>query len=355
MIIEEIFQMASSVWMRINPIAVVLAVFVNVGLFTWLASHPVHGQPAFGASVQQLDRQQECTILDIGDVACRDSDFYPTKEKDIFQVDEDDEEDPMLAKMPGLDFKAYRRADISRMYQEAQGSRVEKKPAFNGQAGKFVNMSPERLDLYWENADGPMGHYISHTGPFESTGTSTFPDHVFHFIRPKTDEVVCTFRMQKGTSVYYCDPFVPNDLSDPSAGKYKGSVLSKDILDSTQLELYKAAQFNREFAPLYKNFTGGSEWLGNYPTQPPKHHMWRADYFGQEHKIQTLETQFLELPPHDVLHRLTSRELRRNATDSPSLMKYRAPGVMNITIRAVSVEPRIFQIDGFLSDVEVDQ
>ena len=59
------------------------------------------------------------------------------------------EEDPMLAKMPGLDFKAYRRADISSFYQEERGSRTEKKPNFTGQAGKFVNMSPERLDLYW--------------------------------------------------------------------------------------------------------------------------------------------------------------------------------------------------------------
>ena len=336
--------------------AIFLAILTNVALFTWLASHhPVHGQPALGATVQQLDRQQTCSILDIGDIACRESDNVPSDDMLRFQIDTTNtEEDPKLAKMPGSDFKAYRRADIDSMYREPPGSRIEKTPVFNGQAGKFVNMSPERLDLYWENTDG-MRHYISHAGPFESTGTSTFPGHVFHFVRPKTDEIVCTFPMQKGTAVYYYDPFVAYDASDPSAGKYNGPVLSKSELDERKLELYEAAQFNREFAPIYKNFTGGSEWLGNYPTEPPKHHMWRADYFGQEHFVQTRETQFVTLPPREVLHRLSSQQLRRNLTDSPAMMQYRASGIMNITIKAVSVEPRIFQIDGFLSEVEVDQ
>ena len=335
--------------------AIFLAILTNVALFTWLASHhPVHGQPALGATLQQLDRQQTCTILDIGDVAFRESDNVPSDDISPFQVDTM-EEDPKLAKMPGFDFKAYRRADIDNMYREAPGSRIEKKPLFKGQAGKFVNMSPERLDLYWENIDGPMGHFISHAGGFESTGTSTFPDHVFHFVLPKTEEIVCTFRMQKGTAVYYCDPFVPYDASDPSAGKYSGPIRSKSDLDQRHLELYENAQLNREFAPIYKNFTGGSEWLGNYPTEPPKHHIWRADYFGQEHFVQTRETQFVELPPKEVLHRMTSQQLRRNTTDPPAMMQYRLPGVMNITIKTVSVEPRIFQIDGFLSEVEVDQ
>ena len=64
-------------------------------------------------------------------------------------VDIEDEEDPMLQKMPDFDFKAYVRQDISSFYGEKPGSRTEKQPSFRGQAGKFVNMSPERLSLYW--------------------------------------------------------------------------------------------------------------------------------------------------------------------------------------------------------------
>lgn len=59
------------------------------------------------------------------------------------------EQDPMLERMPNLNFKAYKRADISSMYREPAGSRVEQTPDFVGQAGKFVNMGPKRLDLYW--------------------------------------------------------------------------------------------------------------------------------------------------------------------------------------------------------------
>ena len=63
---------------------------------------------------------------------------------------EPDEEDPMLQPMPGMpDFKAYIRQDISTFYREEPGSRTEQEPSFRGQAGKFVNMSPERLSLYW--------------------------------------------------------------------------------------------------------------------------------------------------------------------------------------------------------------
>jgi hypothetical protein len=61
----------------------------------------------------------------------------------------EDQEDPMLQQMPDVDFKAYVRQDISSFYGEKPGSRTEQKPSFNGQAGKFVNMSPERLSLYW--------------------------------------------------------------------------------------------------------------------------------------------------------------------------------------------------------------
>lgn len=163
--------------------------------------------------------------------------------------------------------------------------------------------------------------------------------------------------MKKGTSVYYCDPFVPHDSSDPSAGEVRGPVLDREaILDDDEQEaLYQAAQLNRDFAKAYKNFTGGSEWLANYPSQPPRHYMWRADYFGQQHVVPTRETHFVALPAeHDLPHHLSLEQMRRHGSNI-SLAEYRAPGVLNVTLTAVSVAPRIFQIDGFLSDVEVEQ
>ena len=120
-------------------------------------------------------------------------------------------------------------------------------------------------------------------------------------------------------------------------------------------ELYDAANFNRDFAHLYRNFTGGSEWLANFPPKKPEHHMWRADYLGQQHTIQTVETKFIELPPENELIKLSVQEMKRNASASLPFAKYREPGMSNITITVISVAPRIFQIDNFLSGVEVDQ
>ena len=203
---------------------------------------------------------------------------------------------------------------------------------------------------------GPPGSFICTTQAFDSCGTATFPGHVFNFVLPGTEEVVCSFRIKKGTSVYFCDPFVPHDASDPSSGILKGPVRDRSsVLDQEQEELYQAAQFNREFGKLYKNFTGGSEWLANYPSQPPRHYMWRADYFGQQHTVQSRETHFVTLPPEDELHHLSLKEMRRDVTQNITLAEYREPGILNVTLTVVSVAPRIFQIDNFLSEVEVDQ
>jgi hypothetical protein len=342
----------------LRPLTRSLGLIGSVSCFIlWLSNETANGQSNEMVLPPLLGQLQQCSILELegGCSFGSDSGFAVDQESELPFETSRPMGDPMLARMPGLDFMAYKRPDISSMYREAPGSRHEKIPSFKGQAGKFVNMSPERLDLYWDSEDGTIGQFMGATGPFESSGTSSFANHVFHFVRPSTQEIVCTFKVKQNVSVYYCDPFVPYDPSDPSAGVFDGPVRSHQNLTSAQLDLYGAALFNRNFAPLYKNFTGGSEWLGNFPTKPPTHHMWRADYLSQSHNITTRETHFLTLPPEELLPRLSQRDMRRNKLDGPVLMEYREPGTMNITITAVSVAPRIFQIDGFLSDVEVDQ
>lgn len=167
--------------------------------------------------------------------------------------------------------------------------------------------------------------------------------------------MVCSFSVRKGHSVYYCDPFSPNNPADPSAGVLSEAVRSVETLNQDEKALYESAVFNREFAPIYKNFTGGSEWLGKFPTEKPRHHIWRADYFGQQHTVQSKETQFLELPPESLLGLLSLEDMKRvNASTTVPLSDYRSCKDMNITLTVVSVAPRILQIDNFLSDVEVD-
>lgn len=195
--------------------------------------------------------------------------------------------------------------------------------------------------------------FICHAQAFGSCGTATFPGHVFYMMRPSTKEVVCKFRVHADTAVYYCDVFSdyynPNDAS---CGALMQTPLDPSILNASQTKLYEAAQLNRLFAADYKNFTGGSEWLANYPAQPPQHFMWPASYLGQQHTVTTPETHFTALPS-DLS---TVRRLRRVPEAGIAWPNYRNDhNNLTLTLTVVSVEPRILQIDGFLSDVEVDQ
>ncbi len=47
------------------------------------------------------------------------------------------------------EFLAYVEPDVSLFYQEKAGSRKKQVPAHNGWAAKFVNMSTQRVKLFW--------------------------------------------------------------------------------------------------------------------------------------------------------------------------------------------------------------
>jgi prolyl 4-hydroxylase len=262
--------------------------------------------------------------------------------------DQADDEEPMLQLLPGTDFKAYVRADVATFYGEEPGSRVETKPKFNGQAAKFINLSPYPVHLNWVGDNGePL--FQGAIDAWEAKGSSSFPGHKFTFTPPnKPMEVLCQFRIVSNTSVYYCNPYEQSDGTNPAHALYRPNPRSLEELSPEDRERYNAHQYNLEFAQLYKNFTG-SEWLTMYPRNPPKHKIWRADYFGQTHIVPTNETHFLTVP--SSLHHLSVDEMGQNKN---SLAAHRAPGVMNMTIKAISCAPRAFEIDNFLSDAEVD-
>lgn len=152
--------------------------------------------------------------------------------------------------------------------------------------------------------------------------------------------------------VYFCDPY-SEDNDEPGRCTVSES-RTVDSLNQQEKELYEKHRYNLEFGELYKEFTGG-EWLTMYPRSRPRHFIWEANKFGQEHVVQTRETQFLELPPSNEVPSLPHRELRRNETDSVPLRQYRSQDdVMNLTLKTVSCAPRAFEIQNFLSDVEAD-
>ena len=126
-------------------------------------------------------------------------------------------EDPHLVDMPGRNFKAYVRPDVSTFYQKEPGTMQPVSPKFNGQAGKFVNLTPQRLGLYWDSGRG-KGHFTGTVYAFTATGTATFPGHKFFFgSTDNPNDALCSFTVEAGTSVYYCDPY-GDDIVGPASG-----------------------------------------------------------------------------------------------------------------------------------------
>lgn len=159
--------------------------------------------------------------------------------------------------------------------------------------------------------------------------------------------------------MYYCNPFIETDNTDPASGKDDVATVKRNIqeLNARDRAYYEAHLYNLEFGHAYKNFTEGQEWLAMYPPEPPRHKIWRADYFGQTHHVRTLETQFMSVPPEEYFdHELSIEEMKARVNDDGSLKfaEYRAPGALNLTIKAISCAPRAFEIRNFLSDVEVE-
>jgi hypothetical protein len=155
--------MMTKIYLALLVAVVVLSMLVAA---SWINQPLSAGVDAQIPTNQLIQGRRQCTVLGNSQGACAEdslSDNFKVEETETYEdegggggegKDEDEgaegeEEDPMLMQMPSVDFKAYRRADISSFYQQEPGSRIEQQPAFQGQAGKFVNMSPDTLELTW--------------------------------------------------------------------------------------------------------------------------------------------------------------------------------------------------------------
>lgn len=82
--------------------------------------------------------------------------------------------------------------------------------------------------------------------------------------------------------------------------------------------------------------------------------MWRCDSIGQTYSIDTYEIHYTELPPEYELHRGTSVYGPR-PDELERMRPYKATQpILNLTLKALSCSPRVFEIQNFLSNVEVD-
>jgi hypothetical protein len=183
--------------------------------------------------------------------------------------------------------------------------------------------------------------------PFTASGTASFPGHQFVFTPPNNpDEVIHTFIVKDyPDNIQLYDPyFVEGDVGQTQQN------LSK--LTDAERTKYQQWRDTINFHQQYLAFTGRS-YLANYLREPPRHFMWRADYFGQEHWITTPETRFVEEPPPELLSPIAATGKDRQFME-PLMKEYREPGLFNMTLKALSCAPRAFEIPHFLSDAEVE-
>jgi prolyl 4-hydroxylase len=205
--------------------------------------------------------------------------------------------------------------------------------------------------MYREEYAGGPKHPMRNHNPFSASGTATFPTHRFLFT-PENDPntVLKQFVVTEyPNNLYFYDPYYVENDPIATEQNLQGN-LTKD-----EREMYDMWYKTKLFNEYYYNKTGRT-YLANYLRPPPTHYIWRADYFGQTHSIVTQESHFITEPPKSKLNPITERGTKRRfQPDAPRILsEYRNTEPLNLTLRVISVVPRAFQIDNFLSSIEVD-
>eukprot|EP00586_Coscinodiscus_wailesii_P002810 CAMPEP_0172480864 /NCGR_PEP_ID=MMETSP1066-20121228/6362_1 /TAXON_ID=671091 /ORGANISM="Coscinodiscus wailesii, Strain CCMP2513" /LENGTH=399 /DNA_ID=CAMNT_0013242621 /DNA_START=18 /DNA_END=1217 /DNA_ORIENTATION=- len=192
------------------------------------------------------------------------------------------------------------------------------------------------------------GRPIGQAAPFQAVGTATFPQHLFYFHPPDDDSnELIRFVMDPSTTHYVYDPYDGNVVESP---------WDVDTLNPDERPLYERQKRTLLFAQKYREFTG-RDYQSLYPRNVPLHKIWPAQYFGQQHWVETKETHFVALPSPEELAKITQRGIARRLSPKqpPLLSSYRTPDTptLNLTLTTLSVSPRVFSIPNFLSPLEV--
>ena len=277
-------------------------------------------------------------------------------------TDGDESLDPSLQEMEydigygKQSFLAYVEPDVTTFYQgqEKPPSHQKVVPKFPGLATKFINNSNKKLQLYWEAHAGAKLVDMGPLDPFGATGSASHPGHRFVFGIPQQPKPEILHRViitAHPNNTYAYDPYyVPGDPEATEAN------VQRELTSDEERKQYQKWRDTLRFSDLYLAKTGRS-YIANYLRPRPKHWMWRADYFGQEHWVETRETHFVQHPPTDVLGAVTERGADRvlHDTDPRILSEYRHPtsSKLNMTLKVLSCAPRVFEIENFLSPVEV--
>lgn len=233
--------------------------------------------------------------------------------------------------------------DVATFYNDTRTQPVKRTETdFRGLFGKFVNLSPNSVRVYWISNAGEK-QYIADLAPFGAAGTATYPNHKFVATeRNDPDKILRNWTIKEFNSLYKYDP-------------YETLEKAKEELKSGEYTLYKLQHDNLAFDKMYRYKTG-RQWLALYGRKhKPKFPMWPAEYFGQTYQIVTNETHFISQPPEDLAKaHLTSTVSAKDLEIRQQLKPYRsAEETLTLNMTVLSVAPRVFEIRNFLSTEEV--
>lgn len=232
--------------------------------------------------------------------------------------------------------------DVSTFYNDTTEPVKKVETDFRGLFGKFINMSPQPIRVYWISNSGEK-QYIADLSPFGAAGTATYPNHRFVATeRNDPEKILRNWTIKEFNSLYKYDP-------------YESLEKAKEELKSGEYKLYKLQHDNLSFDKIYRYKTG-RQWLALYGRKhKPRYPMWPANYFGQTYQIITNETHFISQPPEDLAKaQLTSTPSLKDMEIREKLKPYRSPDeTLTLNMTVLSVEPRVFEIQNFLSGEEV--
>lgn len=235
--------------------------------------------------------------------------------------------------------------DLATFYNATPGSMKKVETTFRGQFGKFINMSPRTIRVNWVSKSGDRS-YIADIAPFGAAGTATYPNHKFEVTDrddPNSNNVLQQWTVKPFASLYKYDP-------------YESLKKAKEELKSNEFSLYKLQHNSLAFDRAYRHKTG-RQWLALYGRKhPPRFPMWPADSFGQTHQVVTNETHFVSQPPDDLAKApLSPSPSPKDLKIREQLKLYRSPEGSSLTLNmtVLSVAPRVFEIQNFLSNEEV--
>ncbi len=251
---------------------------------------------------------------------------------------------------------------------------------FTGFATKFINLSTQTVNLYWDGGritsgprEGKMHTVLIGTVPsMESIGTASHPGHQF-FVSTTYDKdnVLARHTATVDEQVWYYDPL--EDLSLEKQREAMEKMTKENKWTAKQRFGREAWVVNKSFSRDYTVKTRMT-WLANFPQpyhdgsnaalEDVSNHMWPADFIGQVHPFDTNHLYFTDLPQE--LQRLTKQDYlpdmesqRRSAMEQfQSASLKGGPGsdnnkTMSLNVKVVSCAPRVLEAKKFLSPVEV--